>query len=95
MPPIPKPARLDDPEWLDVIRRMPCCVCRHLREPQRSKTEANHTKTRGARGGDDTAAPMCFYHHQLWHLLGRETAAKRWGIDPRKVAKELWAARSR
>lgn len=88
---VPKPTRVSDPAWLDEIRTMRCCVCAFLGVRQMSRTEPNHTETRGAGGGDDSAAPMCRKHHDLWHILGRETFAGVIGIDPRDVAKRMWA----
>lgn len=87
----PKPRRVSDPDYLRWLRSQPCCVCQHLGEPQRTRTEAHHvTKTRGAGGGDDGAAPFCVRHHKLWHLLGRKSFAARVGFDPTTVAARLW-----
>lgn len=91
MVPVPKPERVYDGAWLDAIRRMPCCVCVHLGQLQKSRTEAHHTRTRGAFGGDDSAAPMCHECHMCWHYTGQESFPAKFGIDPREVAARLWA----
>jgi len=91
MIPVPKPTRIHDEAWLDEIRAMPCCVCVHLNIQQLYVTDPNHTKTKGSGGGDDTAAPMCRLHHDEWHDIGKERFAQKYGIDPREVAKRLWA----
>lgn len=89
--PHPKPVRVRDPEYLRYVRELPCCVCAHLGERQRTRTEAHHViKTRGAGGGDDGAAPFCVRHHKLWHLIGRKSFRERIGMDPIPVAEQLY-----
>lgn len=86
----PKPVRVFDAEYLRLVRQLPCCVCQHAGESQQSHTEAHHTTTRGAGGGDDTAAPFCRSHHRIWHLIGRKSFLRQYGIDPAVVAADLW-----
>lgn len=90
---VPKVERVKDPDHVADVRKHFCCVCLHLGERQRTRTESHHTTTRGAFGGDDTVAPLCVRHHKLWHLIGRKSFIARTGIDVADVAKQLWRLR--
>ena len=89
----PKVERIKDADHVRAVGNLPCCVCAHLGEKQRTKTEAHHTKTRGSFGGDDTVAPLCVRHHKLWHLIGRKSFKQRTGLDVATIAAELWKLR--
>jgi len=75
------------PKWL---REMPCAVCAFIGEVQKTRTEAHHTTSRGAGGGDDTAAPTCKAHHQQYHVLGRKSFKQKYGVDLPAIAGQLW-----
>lgn len=55
-----------DPDYLDKVRHLPCCICEAFGEDQNSPTEAHHTKC-GRYGRDKTpdrqAIPLCHSHH--------------------------------
>lgn len=89
----PKETRIKDPDHVRTVRGLPCCVCAFLGEKQRTKTEAHHTKTRGAFGGDDSVAPLCVRHHKQWHLIGRKSFKQLTGLDVAQVARDLWKLR--
>ena len=91
----PKVERIHDEDHLRDVRKLPCCACVHLGEKQTTRTEAHHTRTRGAFGGDDTVVPLCTRHHKLWHLIGRKSFKARTGVDVVTVAKSLWALRQK
>lgn len=86
----PKIERVHDKDHLADVRKLPCCACLQLGEKQRTRTEAHHTTTRGAFGGDDSAVPLCTRHHKLWHLIGRKSFKTRTGVDVVDVARSLW-----
>lgn len=90
----PKVERVKDPDHVRAVAGLPCCVCAFLVEKQRTKTEAHHTRSRGAFGGDDTVAPLCVRHHKLYHLIGRKSFKQRIGLDVAAVAKDLWKLRT-
>ena len=89
---VPKPRRIRDPEYLVHVRSMPCCVCTHLGERQQTRTEAHHVKTRRSGGGDDTTAPFCGRHHEMFHLIGRKSFLLRFDFDALMYAERLWEA---
>lgn len=86
----PKIERVHDAEYLKYLRSLPCAVCTSLAERQSSRTEAHHTKSRGAFGGDDGAVNLCTRHHKAWHLLGRKSFKTKYGVDLVALAKEMW-----
>ena len=55
----------DCPEFLDHVRRLPCCA----RGEHFGHTEAHHAGSRGLgqRASDTTAIPLCTGHHRAWH----------------------------
>lgn len=59
--------------------RMPCCTC--FRHPGETGSQPSHAKSRGAGGGADDIGPQCMWCHQLFHTLGRHTAAEIWGFS--------------
>jgi len=58
----PKEKREQNPEYLDFIRRQPCCNCYQF------PAVPHHVETRGA-GGNDTGnvIPLCVFCHNLAH----------------------------
>lgn len=87
----PKIERIKDADYLKYLRSLPCAVCTTLAEKQTSRTEAHHTRSRGAFGGDDGAVNLCTRHHKAWHLLGRKSFKQKFGVDLVALAKQLWA----
>lgn len=54
----------DDPEYLDFVRGLPCCVCF-----ERAPSEAHHAPGAGMglRSPDRTAVPLCTQCHRDFH----------------------------
>jgi hypothetical protein len=86
----PKERRVRNKLHLRFVASKPCLVCG--REP----SHAHHVRYAQARGlgikvSDEYAVPLCSVHHDELHRVGNE---KIWwsnhGIDPLKVAAELW-----
>lgn len=90
---VPKVSRIKDADHVRAVRGLPCCACAGQGLKQRTRTEAHHTRTRGAFGGDDSVAPLCTRCHKLWHLLGRKSFKARTGVDVAVVARDLWRLR--
>jgi len=65
---IPKTGKAGkDPEYLNRVRQLPCCVCEAFGEYQTSHTTAHHTicgRYSGAKTPDRQAIPLCDCHHQ-------------------------------
>jgi len=56
-----------DPEYLDRVRALPCCICEAWGIVQRSPTEAHHPirQRHGTRKVPDRMAiPLCAGHHR-------------------------------
>jgi hypothetical protein len=84
------PRRYRNPEHLRCVMQQPCLICgrkpsdpHHLRYMQ--------PRALGRKASDEFAVPLCRSHHRAVHRAGDEQA---WwqaaGIDPVKVARELW-----
>jgi hypothetical protein len=70
------------------IRSFPCSVPDCGAWP----IEAHHVTTRGAGGRDEgELIPLCKSHHDTWHTQGRLTFQRRYGINARTIATEVWA----
>lgn len=54
------------------------------------RIEAHHSTTRGAGGGDETAVPLCAWHHASGHKMGWTTFQQRFGVDLASTAADLW-----
>ncbi len=75
-------------DYLDYIRSLPCVIC------QSEPSEPNHLETGGVgmKGSDYVTLPMCRRHHNLYHLLGKDTFSEEYGIDLfREVTRTLVA----
>lgn len=95
--PMPKPRRLVIEEYLDFIRRCRCAL-RLAPFPAGEcygDTEPDHLDTRGARGADLFAVPLCSAHHAWRHQMGIETfigtVREDHGVDLWEVAARLLA----
>ena len=62
---MPKPIR--DPEFLEFIRSLPCCVCFRTRT-----VETAHVGRRGMgqKSSDRETIPLCSLHHREQHRIG-------------------------
>jgi len=82
----PKPTRERDEEYSEFIESLPCLLdsptCNYGED---GKTIGHHAQAKGHGGkstkcSDRRRIPMCFGHHAEIHR-GRETFAKKYGID--------------
>jgi ERF superfamily len=84
------PRRYRSREHLRYVMQQPCLVCgrkpsdpHHLRYMQ--------ARALGRKASDEFAVPLCRSHHRAVHRAGDEQAWwKAAGIDPVKVARQLW-----
>lgn len=53
------------------------------------RIEAHHEHSRGAGGADDSAVPLCAFHHRQRHDMGRDTFAKHHRVNLTRIAAEL------
>lgn len=97
MPAVAKPKVVKDPEWLKVVRQMPCRVegptCHYgfgwggarVREP-------NHLRKRN---DDSCVTPLCPGHHRTntvsWHN-GEKTFCRHYGLTKTALIREAEAA---
>lgn len=79
------PAR--SPAYLAWVRTLKCAAPQGL-HGCRGKVEAHHAGARGLgqRAGDDTAIPLCTFHHRAWHD-GRGVF-----VDWDKATRAAWVA---
>ncbi len=56
--PLAKPSREVAPDHLEFVRALPCCMC-----GAPAPSEAHHVESRGARGSDFYAIPVCHDCH--------------------------------
>jgi len=87
---IAEPRRYRDKEHLRLVAQQACLVC------GRKPSDPHHltfTQPRalGRKVSDEFVAPLCRIHHRAAHRAGDERAWwEQVGIDPVKVARELW-----
>jgi hypothetical protein len=85
-----EPRRYRNKEHLRYVILQPCLVC------GRKPSDPHHLKfaqprALGRKPSDEYAVPLCRTHHRALHRAGDEQAWWRQaGIDPIKVARELW-----
>lgn len=77
-----------DTDRMVFVRAYPCVICTHTGRKQRSKSEADHIRTRGA-GGKEAGNlwPLCRAHHDERHRRGLRGFAYEYGVQP-----EVWGA---
>ena len=85
----PKPKRYENPEYLEFVRQLPCCVpgCKSknvLRKDKGRKVEAHHCKSVGSGGSDLTAVPLHDIHHTEAHL-SQVKFQEKYGVDFKEV----------
>jgi len=84
------PRRYRDKDHLCYVTRQPCLLC------GRKPSDAHHLRfvqprALGRKPSDEFAVPLCRIHHRAAHRASDErTWWKAAGIDPLKVARELW-----
>jgi hypothetical protein len=84
------PRRYRNRDHLRFVSRQPCLLC------GRKPSDAHHIRfvqprALGRKPSDEFAVPLCRAHHRALHRVGDEQAWwKQAGIDPIKVARNLW-----
>jgi hypothetical protein len=87
---IATPRRYRNREHLRYVAQQACLVC------GRKQSDAHHLRylqprALGRKASDEFAVPLCRSHHRAVHRAGDEQAWwKAAGIDPVKVARQLW-----
>jgi hypothetical protein len=85
-----EPRRYRDRAHLRFVSAQPCLIC------GRRPSDAHHLRfaqprALGRRVSDEFTVPLCRSHHRALHRCGDEVAWwKTNGVDPLKVAEELW-----
>jgi hypothetical protein len=84
------PRRYRNREHLRYVAQQACLIC------GRKQSDAHHLRylqprALGRKVSDEFAVPLCRTHHRAVHRAGDERAWwKAAGIDPVKVARQLW-----
>jgi hypothetical protein len=84
------PRRYRNREHLRYVAQQACLIC------GRKQSDAHHLRylqprALGRKASDEFAVPLCRSHHRAVHRAGNEQAWwKAAGIDPVKVARQLW-----
>jgi hypothetical protein len=84
------PRRYRNREHLRYVAQQACLIC------GRKQSDAHHLRylqprALGRKASDEFAVPLCRSHHRAVHRAGDEQAWwKAAGIDPVKVARQLW-----
>jgi hypothetical protein len=87
---IATPRRYRNREHLRYVAQQACLIC------GRKQSDPHHLRylqprALGRKASDEFAVPLCRSHHRAVHRAGDEQACwKAAGIDPVKVARELW-----
>ena len=87
---IATPRRYRNPEHLRYVAQQACLIC------GRKQSDSHHLRylqprALGRKVSDEFAVPLCRSHHRTVHRAGDEQAWwKAAGIDPVKVARQLW-----
>ena len=85
-----RPRRYRNPEHLRYVAQQACLIC------GRKQSDPHHLRylqprALGRKASDEFAVPLCRSHHRAVHRAGDEQAWwKAAGIDPVKVARQLW-----
>src|SRR5207245_4074713 len=85
-----RPRRYRNREHLRYVAQQPCLIC------GRKQSDPHHLRylqprALGRKVSDEFVVPLCRSHHRAAHRTGDEQAWwKAAGIDPVKVARQLW-----
>jgi len=88
--PVPVPRRYRNREHLRYVAQQACLIC------GRKQSDPHHLRylqprALGRKASDEFAVPLCRSHHRAVHRVSDEQAWwKAAGIDPVKVARQLW-----
>lgn len=78
--------------YADLIRSLPCVACEADGKRQTWPTVAAHAaKTRGAGGKARDLVPLCWWHENEFHDIGRATFAQLYTLDLAGLAGRLYA----
>ena len=87
----------DDPEYLDLVRGLPCIICQEFGETQLSPTEAHHcihNRYSQEKVPDREAIPLCNGHHtgdkdptKTAIHRGKKTWLMKYGADREYIAR--------
>ena len=77
----PKPTRERDEEYLEFIRSLPCAVSGRDAPSEPHHWQKKGHGGRGTKCPDRRAIPLSFELHREIHQIGKETFAKKYGID--------------
>jgi hypothetical protein len=89
-----KPYQVRSKRYLDWIREMPCIVCLILDSTAVGPSEPHHVSNR-VHGGVSTKAsdyrvvPLCHFHHQQHHNVGKQTFSRQHNINLEEVITNL------
>jgi len=87
---LPEPKRIRSREHLKFVASQPCLIC------ARTPSQAHHLRfaqprALGRKVSDEFTVPLCATHHHELHMRGNE---RQWwqdkGIEPIKIAEDLW-----
>lgn len=82
-----KQKRYVNEEYLEFIRKQPCCVdnfdCRPVSQEKRS--DPHHVKSQKSGGSDLGCVPLCRLHHGFFHSIGILTFQTKYQIDLKDV----------
>lgn len=85
-----------DTRHLDMIRRLPCCLCGRAADHAHHLKEGTKARGAGMRATDNFAVPVCWQCHEEVERLGSRNERAHFsarGIDSLDLAAALWAAR--
>lgn len=90
-------ASLRDPLFKAWVRARPCLLAGRRRHQCSGRVEFAHLENEGNGGSDwGNGLPLCSGAHTgdatSWHVMGKTSWPKYWGINPYSVALELAAA---
>jgi hypothetical protein len=92
-----------DEKFREYVRGLPCVLlgrmpvepglwALHQCPTAATCRQACHVKSRGSGGVDHANLyPACWVMHDEQHRLGLRSFEKRWGVDLRKIAEQLYA----
>ena len=90
-------AKLRNPEYVAWIRQQICAIpATSTWIPDwsmRAAIHVCHVKSRAAGGADiANVVPMCATHHDEQHRIGILSFQRKYGVDLKRIATDLWAS---
>jgi hypothetical protein len=86
----PKPVTRYDPAFLAWLPTQPCAVCRREHLTQVGLSDPAHLPRTRKWGDVENAAPLCRFHHDEFHAMGRESFARLHRLDLAALAAEWY-----